>query len=151
ERALPLKRSRANEHALRHRVTAPGVHVWAPRRELSQMRKRSEHDRDQHHGQNCDRPPPPALFSFTEEKRNKDETEDKPYRTNPDCGSFERGGEQRKYGIDPQEKVIRLRHGFDNRRIRPAGRTKWTEVEGASGDCQEDERREEHIFPHGIG
>src|SRR5215813_13496813 len=35
ERALPLKCSRAKDHSLRHWITAPSVHVRAPRRVLS--------------------------------------------------------------------------------------------------------------------
>src|SRR5262249_25909817 len=151
ERALPLERSRVKDHSLRYWITAPGVHVRAPRRDLRHTRKCSERDGDQQYGQNCNRPPPPALFSFTGEKWKKEQTEDHHDRTNQHCRSFERRRQQRKYGIEPQEKVIRLRHGLDNRRIRPACWTKWTEVEGASGDCQEDEPREEHIFPNGIG
>src|SRR5262249_53173699 len=82
ERALPLKRGRAKEHSLRHWIAAPSVHVRAPRRELSHMRKRSEDDRDQQHSQNGNRPPPPALFSFAGEKRKKEQPDDHHNRTN---------------------------------------------------------------------
>src|SRR5262245_235514 len=151
ERALPLKRSRVKDHLLRHWITAPGFHVRAPRCELCHARKRSERDGDEQYGQNSNRSSTPALFSFTREKWKKEQTDDHHDRANENCESFERRGKQRKYGVEPQEKVIRLRHGLDNRRIRPACRTKWAEVEGASGDCQEHEPREEHIFPHAIG
>src|SRR5439155_10068140 len=143
ESALPLERSCALEHPLRHGITAPSVHVRAPRCELREMGKGPERDRDQQHRQNRNRPPPPALFSFAGEKRKKEQPDDHHNRTNENCGSFERRGKQRKYGIEPQEKVIRLRHGLDNRRIRPAGRTKWTEIDRACGDCQEDDCSEE--------
>src|SRR5262245_48349854 len=150
ERALSLKRSRVKNHSLRHWITAPGVHVRAPRRELGHTRKRSERDGDQQYGQNSNRSPTPTLFSFTRKKWKKEQTKDHHDRTNQHRRSFERRRQQRKDGIQPQEKVIRLRHGLDNRRIRPACRTKWAEVDGASGDCQEHEPREEHIFPHGV-
>src|SRR5215813_3177382 len=58
ERALPFKRSRVKEHSLGHWITAPCVHVRAPRRKLSHTRKRSQHDGDQQHSQNCNGPPP---------------------------------------------------------------------------------------------
>src|SRR5438034_176300 len=48
ESALPLKRSCALEHPLRHGITAPSVHVRAPRCELREMGKGPERDRDQH-------------------------------------------------------------------------------------------------------
>src|SRR5262249_5976619 len=76
KRALPLKCSRAKEHSLRHWIPAPGVHVRAPRRELSHTCKCSQHDRDQQHSQNSNGPSPPALFSFAEEKWKKEQTED---------------------------------------------------------------------------
>src|SRR5262245_47827526 len=145
ERALPLERSRVKDHSLRHWITAPGVHVRTPRRELSHACKCSQRDGDQQHSQNRNRSPTPALFSFTGEKWKKQQTEDHHDGTNQHCRSFERRRQQRKYGIEPQEKEIRPRHSLDNRRIRFACRTKWAEVEGASGDCQEHEPREEHI------
>src|SRR5438105_1516168 len=114
ESALPLKRSCAMEHSLRHWITAPGAHVRARGCELSETGKGPEHDRDQQHGQNRNRPPPPALFSFAGEKRKKEQPDDHHNRTNENRGSFERRGKQRKYGIEPQEKVIRFRHGLDN-------------------------------------
>src|SRR5215831_12328201 len=89
ERALPLQRSRANEHALRHWITAPSVHVWAPRRKLSQMSKRSERDRDQQHGQNRNRPSLPAFFSFAGQKWKKEQPQDHHDRTNENCESLE--------------------------------------------------------------
>src|SRR5215468_10432364 len=42
ERTLPLKRSRVKDHLLRHWITAPGVHVRAPGRELRHTRKCSQ-------------------------------------------------------------------------------------------------------------
>src|SRR5215468_12398050 len=76
ERALPLKRSRVNEHALGHWITAPSTHLRAPGRKLSHTRKRPEHDRDQQHSQNCNGPPPPALFSFAGKKWKKEQRQD---------------------------------------------------------------------------
>src|SRR5262245_20728157 len=96
KRALPLERSRVKDHSLRHWITAPGVHVRTPRRDLRHTRKRSERDGDQQYAQNCNRPPPPALFSFTGEKWKKEQTEDHHDRTNQNCESFERRGQQGK-------------------------------------------------------
>src|SRR5215831_18490278 len=106
ERALPLKRSRVKDHSLRHWITAPGFHVRAPRRELRHASKRSERDGDKQYGQNSNRPPTPALFSFTGEKWKKEQREDHHDRTNQHRRSLERRWQQRKYGIEPQEKVI---------------------------------------------
>src|SRR5262245_23790795 len=92
QRALPLQRGRVKEHSLRHWITAPCDHVRAPRRELSHTRKRSEHNRDQQHGQNRNGPPPPALFSFAGEKWKKEQPDDHDDRTNENCRSFERRG-----------------------------------------------------------
>src|SRR5207249_6552973 len=96
ESAVPLERSCAMEHPLRHCIAAPSVHVWAPGREARHARKRAERDRDQQHAQNRNRPPPPALFSFAGEKWKKEQPDDHHDRTNENCGSFERRGEQRK-------------------------------------------------------
>src|SRR5215471_10754725 len=104
ERALPLERSRVKDHSLRHWITAPGVHVRAPGRELRHTRKGSDRDGDQQYGQNSDRPPTPAFFSFTGEKWKKEQTEDYHDRTNQNCRGFERRRQQRKYGVEPQER-----------------------------------------------
>ena len=68
----------------------------APGCELSETGKGPERDGDQQHSQNRNRPPPPALFSFAGEKRKKEQPDDHHNRTNENCGSFERRGEQRK-------------------------------------------------------
>src|SRR2546422_7815209 len=73
ERALPLKRSCAAQKSLRHRIAAPGVHVRAPGCEPREMGKCAKRDRDQQHGQDCNRPPPPALFSFAGKKWRSEE------------------------------------------------------------------------------
>src|SRR5215472_12411869 len=53
--------------------------------------------------------------------------------------------------IEPQEKVIRLWDGLDDRRIWPSGWPKWTEEQRARGNRQDNERCEEHVFPDGVG
>src|SRR5262249_30101962 len=115
------------------------------------MREGAEHDRDQQHCQHCDRPAPPALLSFAGEKRKKQQRGDYEDRADEKRRSLERWRKQREHAIEPQEKVIRLRNGLDNRWIRFAGRSKRTEVERACRDRQDDKRREEYVFPNGIG
>src|SRR6266849_6064142 len=151
QRALPLKGGRAMQKLLRHGIAAPGVHVRTPGCELREMGEGPERDRNQQHGQDRNRPTPPALFAFSREKGKKEQPDDHHDRADQKCWSLKRRGEQREQGIEPQEKVVWLRRGLDNRRVRLAGRSKWAEVNRANGDCQEHKRREEQIFPNGIG
>src|SRR6266581_6283523 len=63
ERALPLESRRAVEHSFGHRISAPCVHVRTPERVFRKMSKGPQRDRDQQHGQNSNRPAPPALLT----------------------------------------------------------------------------------------
>src|SRR6266478_2395068 len=65
ERTLTLKRSRAVQKFFWHWITAPSVHVRAPRRIASEMGECSQHYGDQQDRQNSDWPPAPTLFSFS--------------------------------------------------------------------------------------
>src|SRR5580704_14129239 len=136
---------------IRHWITAPRVHVRTPGCVSREMSKRPERDRDQHHGQNRDRPSLPTLFTFAGKKRKKKESGNHHYWSDQKCRCLERRRKQREQSIEPEEKVIRLGNGLDDGWIGPAGRPKWTEVERTCGNSQDYERREEHVFPHGIG
>jgi hypothetical protein len=65
ERTLPLKRGAIMQKFVRYRITAPSVHVRAPRGVSREMGECSQDYGDQQNGQNSDWPPPPALFSFS--------------------------------------------------------------------------------------
>src|SRR5262249_37893944 len=114
----------------------------------SEVSKGSECDRDQQHAQDRHRPPPPTLFSFTGKKGKEEQRENHQNRTYEQHWSFERRRKQREQGIEPQEKVIGLWYGLDDRRIRLAGRSKWAEIDCTRTDGQNNRRREEQIFPY---
>src|SRR6185369_14291652 len=147
--ALPLQGGRAMNELIRHEITTPRIHVRAPGRVSRQMSKRPERDRDQHHCQDRDGPPLPTLFTFARKKRKQKQSGNHHHRSNQKCRCFERGREQRKQSIQPQEKVIRFGNSLDDRGIGLAGWPKRTEVKRARGDCQDDKRREKHVFPNG--
>src|ERR1700691_5768344 len=52
QRTLALKRSRAMNVALGYWISAPGVHVRTPRRELGHSSERAKRDRDHKHSNN---------------------------------------------------------------------------------------------------
>src|ERR1700741_3672430 len=64
QRPLPFQCSRAMQKLAWHRGAAPCIDVRAPRCISSEMCKCAWGDCDQQDGQNRNRPPPPALFSF---------------------------------------------------------------------------------------
>src|SRR6266567_1396309 len=150
QRALTLQCGCAMHEPVRHRITAPRIHVRAPRRKLSHARKGPECDGNQQHGENRDRPPLPAFFSFAGKKGQEDQCDDRHRWDDEKKWRLHRRRKQRQQSVKPQEKVIRLRGGLDNRRIRLSGRSKRTEVEGTGGDGQNDEPREEQILPNCI-
>ena len=78
QRALPLQCSRAMNEAVRHRITAPRIHVRTPGRELGEAGESAERDRNQQHGKNRNRPALPALFSFAGKKRQKNQRQESP-------------------------------------------------------------------------
>src|SRR5215471_11633042 len=100
---------------LRHSITAPGIHVRTPGRVSGEMCECAECDRDQPHRQNRNGATPPTLFTLAGKKRKK----------------------QQEQSIKPQEKVIWLRDSLDDGRIRSSGRPKWTKVQRACGDRQD--------------
>jgi len=54
-------------------------------------------------------------------------------------------GEQR---IQPQKEKVRPRSSLDNRRIRPAARTKGTKIDRADSDRKKNETGEQYVLPH---
>jgi hypothetical protein len=47
---------------------APGVHHWTPRRVLAQLGERTQSHGGEKNQENCNRPPPPALLTFSSHK-----------------------------------------------------------------------------------
>src|ERR1700693_5172883 len=150
QRALTLQCGCAMHEPVRHGITAPRIHVRAPRRELSHAGKGPECDGNQQHGENRNRPSLPALFSFARKKGQEDQCDDRHRWDDEKKRRLHRRRKQRQQSVKPQEKVIWLRGGLDDRRIRLSGWPKWTEVEGAGGDGQNDESRAEQVFPKTI-
>src|SRR5258707_2924740 len=150
ERALALKRRCTVYKSLRHGIAAPSVHVRTPGSKSREMRKRSQRYRNQHDGQDRDRPPAPALFSFTRQEWKKKQSKDCDDRANEKRGSLQRRRQEREQCVEPKEEVIRFRHRLDDCRVRAARRTEWTEVHRAGSDRQEDERGKQQIFPYSI-
>src|SRR5580704_6649644 len=74
ESSLPLKCRSAIQESFRYRIAAPGVHMRTPRSKSGEMCKCSQRYCDQHDGQNRNRSPPPALFSFARDKRQQEQT-----------------------------------------------------------------------------
>ena len=122
ERALPLERGRPAQHRLGNGIAAPGVHVRTPRRELGEARERPERDGDQQDGQDRDRPSPPALLALAGEEGQQQKRDDDDHRPDQERRRLERRRQQREQRVEPQEEVVRLRHGLDDRRIGSAGR-----------------------------
>src|SRR5258707_882735 len=65
ECALTLHRGCAMEKSLRHRITAPGVHVRTPGCDSGKMRQCPQRYRDQQDREDCDWPSSPTFFAFT--------------------------------------------------------------------------------------
>src|SRR5215813_2392665 len=131
ESSLPLKCRGIMQKPFRYRIAAPGIHVRTPGSKSNEMCKCPQRYCDQQDGQNRNRPPPPTLFSFTGEKRQEEQTDNHEDGPNEECRRLERRWKQRKQGIKPEEKVIRLRHGLNDRRVRPASWSERTEIHSA--------------------
>src|SRR6516225_9215107 len=82
ERPLPFQGGSALQKLFRHRIAAPCIHVRAPRCVSREMREGAKCYRDEKNGQNRNRPPAPALFSFSREKRQKKQTDDHQHGAN---------------------------------------------------------------------
>ena len=65
ESPLPLKCGGVVQKLFWHRIAAPSVHVWAPRRIASEMGECSQDYGDQQNRQDSDWPPAPTLFPFS--------------------------------------------------------------------------------------
>ena len=92
------------------------------------------------------------LFSPSPKMKGKSSSADD-HHHGPDeqRGSFQRGRQERKHRIEPQEKEIRARRGLNDGGIRRARRAKRTEIDGAGSDGKQDEGREEEVFPNRAG
>src|SRR5262249_26077833 len=82
KRTLPLNCGGAMKELFWNRVTAPSVHVRAPRRVASEVRECSEDYGDQQNSQNSDWPPPPTFFSLSREKWQQNKKRDNDYGAN---------------------------------------------------------------------
>src|SRR5438445_8891214 len=82
ERTLSLKRGAAMQELIRYGITAPSIHVRAPRRIASEMGECSQDYGDQQNRQNSDWPPAPTLFSFSRKKWQQNKKCDNDYGAN---------------------------------------------------------------------
>ena len=63
------------------------------------------------------------------------------------AGVSSAGGRNESNGIEPQEEVIRPRHGLNDRRIRLARRTEGTKKDGAGGNREQNDSRKNDVLP----
>src|SRR5260370_13563939 len=82
QRTLSLKRGAAMQKFVRYRITAPSVHVRAPRRIASEMGECAQDYGDQQNRQNSDRPPAPTLLPFSRKKWQQHKKRDNDYGAN---------------------------------------------------------------------
>src|ERR1700756_5603328 len=82
ERTLPLKSGCTMQNFLRHRVTAPRVHVRTPRSESGEMGECSQDYGDQQNRQNSNWPAAPTLFPFSRKKWQQNKKRDNDYGAN---------------------------------------------------------------------
>src|SRR5690242_19454740 len=132
---LSLKRGAAMQKSVRYRITAPSVHVRAPRRVASEVGECSQDYGDQQNRQNSDRPPAPALFPFSREKWQQNKKRDSNYGANEESWRLHGGRQVGKQTVQPQKEVVWFRRCLNNRWIRPARGPERTEVHRACGDC----------------
>src|SRR6266404_6953294 len=150
QRTLSLKRGAAMQKFVRYRITAPSVHVRAPRRIASEMGECSQDYGDQQNGQNSDRTSPPALFSFPRKKWQQNQKRDSDYGANEESWRLHGRRQIGQQTVHPQKEVVWFWRRLDDGRVRAAGRTERTEVQSACGHCQEDESGKEQIFPYRV-
>src|SRR5246127_1869190 len=106
ERTLSLKRSAAMQEFVRYRITAPSVHVRAPRRIASEMGECSEDYGDQQNRQNSDWPPAPTLFSFARKKWQQNKKCDSDYGANEESWRLHGRRQVGKQTVEPQKEVV---------------------------------------------
>src|SRR5690242_138059 len=147
---LSLKRGAAMQKSVRYRITAPSVHVRAPRRVASEMGECSQDYGDQQNRQNSYRPPAPTLFPFSRKKWQQNKKRNNAYGANEESWRLHGRRQVRQQTVQPQKEVVWFRRRLDDRRVRATGRTERTEVQSACGHCQEDESGKEQIFPYRI-
>src|SRR6266403_3359769 len=150
QRALSLKRSRAVQELLWHRIAAPRIHVRTPRCISGEVGECSQDYGDQQNSQNSDRPPAPTLFPFSRKKWQQNEKPDNDYGADEESWRLHGRRQVGQQTVQPQKEVVWFRRRLDDRRVRAAGRTERTEVQSACGYCQEDESGKEQIFPYRI-
>src|SRR6266403_4401110 len=151
QRALSLKRSRAVQELLWHRIAAPRIHVRTPRCISGEVGECSQDYGDQQNSQNSDRPPAPTLFPFSRKKWQQNEKPDNDYGADEESWRLHGRRQVGQQTIQPQKEVVWFRRRLDYRRVWATGRTERTEVQSACSHCQEDESGKEEILPHRIG
>src|SRR5260370_41780083 len=81
QRAFSLKCGTAMQELLRHRISAPRIHVRAPGCVSSEVGECSQDYGDQQNRQNCDRPPAPTLVPLSGKKWQQNNKRDNDYGT----------------------------------------------------------------------
>src|SRR4029453_3842181 len=107
QRALSLEGGRTLEESRRHRIAAPGIHVWAPGGELGQACERPQRHRDEQDGEDRDRTPAPALLAFAGEERKQEQGDDADDGSEEEHRRLQGRGKQREQRIEPEEEVVR--------------------------------------------
>src|SRR5690242_4632351 len=87
---LSLKRSAVMQEFLGYRITAPSVHVRAPRRIAGEVGECSQGYGDQQNRQNSDWPPAPTLFAFSRKKWHQNKKPDSDYGANEESWRLHR-------------------------------------------------------------
>jgi len=151
ERALTHERRAILQEHGGNGIAAPGVHDGTPGSVTSKIGESAENDGDEKNGENGDGTTAPTFFTFTENKRQKQECKNGDDRTDEKSRRLHVRRQQREEGIEPEEKEIGTRSGLDDGGVGTARGAEGTEVGSDQGEREENTSTKEKILVDGAG
>ena len=91
----------------------------------------------------------PTFFSFAENKRQSEKSQNGQDRADEQRGSFHFRGKQREQCVNPEEEIVGTRSGLNDGGIGTSGWTEGTEVSGNEGKRDKNTGAEENVFVNG--